>query len=216
MSLEAEKSTTSAATTHRLRFTLPLRAALAAARGRGGGCGRIWSSGHARAVAETAVCRLGSRRSRRRPRLQLCRWPKAGSQAIGEVRSLSVVRVCISGSDGRVWSCGRSSSVLVVWNGSPASGWLVFSIFPGKEKISDGASFVSGCQSGVLFVCLLACVLCQVSPRSSCSAVFVVFALARARLAIGVACTHTSGWLVTRASRGARCAVFVLCCGGVF
>ena len=55
-----------------------LAAALAAARGRGGGCGCVWSSGHARAVAETAGCRLGSRRSRRRPRLQLRRRPKAG------------------------------------------------------------------------------------------------------------------------------------------
>ena len=48
------------------RCALPLEAVLAAARGRGGGCGRVWSSGHARAVAETAGCRLGRRRSRRR------------------------------------------------------------------------------------------------------------------------------------------------------
>ena len=115
------------------------------------------------------------------------------SHRIGEVRSLSVVCVCVSGCVGRVWSCGRSSPVLVVWGGSPASDWLVFSFFPAKEKISVGASFVSGCQSGVLFVCLLACLLRQESPRPSCSAVFVVVALARARLAIGVACTHTSG-----------------------
>ena len=112
---------------------------------------------------------------------------------IGKVRSLSVVCVCVSGCVGRVWSCGRSSPVLVVWGGSPASDWLVFSFFPAKEKISVGASFVSGCQSGVLFVCLLACLLRQESPRPSCSAVFVVVALARARLAIGVACTHTPG-----------------------
>ena len=65
---------------------LPLEAVLAAARGRGGGCGRAWSSGHARAVAETAGCRLGSRRSRRRPRLQLRRRPKAGRQATESAR----------------------------------------------------------------------------------------------------------------------------------
>jgi hypothetical protein len=53
---------------------------------------------------------------------------------IGEVRSLSVVCVCVSGSVGRVWSCGRSSFVFVVWGGSPASGWRVSSIFPAKEK----------------------------------------------------------------------------------
>ena len=57
--------------------------------------------------------------------------PKA---LIGEVRSLSVVCVCVSGSVGRAWSCGRSSFVLVVWGGSPASGWRVSSIFPAKEK----------------------------------------------------------------------------------
>ena len=46
---------------------------------------------------------------------------------IGEVRSLSVVVcVCVSGSVVGVWSCGRSSPVLVVWGGSPASGWLMF------------------------------------------------------------------------------------------
>ena len=118
---------------------------------------------------------------------------RAAKPPNGEVSSLSVVCVCVSGSVGRVWSCGRSSPILVVWGGSPASDWLVFSIFPGKGKISIGASFVPGCQSGVLFVCLLACLLRHLSPRSSCSAVFVVVALARVRLAIGVACTHTSG-----------------------
>ena len=127
-----------------------------------------------------------------------------GSAAVGEVDRR--VRVCESPGRlvGRVWSCGRSSPVLVVWVGSPASGWLVFSIFPGKEKISVGASFVSGCQSGVLFVCLLACLLRQVSPRSSCSTVFVVVALARARLAIGGG-VYAHFWLITRASSG--CAV---------
>ena len=73
--------------------------------------------------------------------------------------SLGRLCVCVSGSVGRVWSCGRSSPVLVVWGGSPASDWLVFLIFPAKEKNSVGASFVPGCQYGVLFVCLLACLL---------------------------------------------------------
>ena len=53
---------------------------------------------------------------------------------IGEVRSLSVVCVCVSGSVGRVWSCGRSSFVLVVWGGSPASGWRVILDFPCEGK----------------------------------------------------------------------------------
>jgi len=62
------------------RCALPLEAVLAAARGRGGGCGRVWSSGHARAVAETAGCRLGSRRSRRRARLELRRRARAAAE----------------------------------------------------------------------------------------------------------------------------------------
>ena len=61
-------------------IALPLAAALAAARGRGGGCGRVWSSGHARAVAETAGCRLGSRRSRRSARLELRRRARAAAE----------------------------------------------------------------------------------------------------------------------------------------
>ena len=63
---------------------------------------------------------------------------------------------------------------------------------------------MSGCQSGVLFVCLLACLLHQVSPRSSCSTVFVVVALARARLAFGGG-VYAHFWLNTRAGSG--CAV---------
>ena len=68
------------ATTLNLQVHAPLPAALAAARGRGGGCGRAWSSGHARAVAETAGCRLGSRRSRRRARLELRRRARAAAE----------------------------------------------------------------------------------------------------------------------------------------
>ena len=149
---------------------------LAAARGRGGGCGRVWSSGHARAVAETAGCRLGEAAAAGAGPDFSCagELEQPLKALIGEVRSLSVVCVCISGSIGRVWSCGRSSFVLVVWGGSPGSGWRVSSIldFPCEGKISVGASFVSGCQSGALIVCLLACLLHQVSPRSSCSTVF--------------------------------------------
>ena len=73
-----------------------------------------------------------------------------------------------------------------------------------RHRRSARASFVSGCQSGVLFVCLLACLLHQVSPRSSCSTVFVVVALARARLAFGGG-VYAHFWLITRAGSG--CAV---------
>ena len=58
-----------------------------------------------------------------------------GSAAVGEEVDRRV-RVCESPGRlvGRVWSRGRSFPVLVVWVGSPASGWLVFLIFPGKEE----------------------------------------------------------------------------------
>ena len=39
---------------------LPLEAVLAAARGRGGGCGRVWSSGHARIAAVPAPGHFGA------------------------------------------------------------------------------------------------------------------------------------------------------------
>ena len=47
---------------------------------------------------------------------------RAAKPPIGKVRSLSVVGVYVSGSIGRVVSCGRSSPVFVVWVASPASG----------------------------------------------------------------------------------------------
>ena len=118
---------------------------------------------------------------------------RAVKPPIGEVRSLSVVCVCVS--VGLSVECGRVVDPPRLGGlGRLPYVWLARVLnFPWEGKISDGASFVSGCKSGVLFVCLLACLLRQVSPRSICSAVFVVVALARARLAIGVACTHTSG-----------------------
>ena len=64
---------------------------MATARGRGGGFGRRWSGRHARAAAETAGCRLGRRRSHRRPRTSAA--PSTSSPLIGrqfEVSSLSV------------------------------------------------------------------------------------------------------------------------------
>ena len=75
---------------------------------------------------------------------------------IGEVRSLSVVCVCVCGSVGRVWSCGRSFPILVVWGGSPApaSGWLMFSNSPAKEK--NLWSLLS-CQAANLGSCSCAC-----------------------------------------------------------
>jgi len=156
VSLEAENRPSLSSNTSQLEVPLPLAAALAAARGRRGGHGRVWSSGHARTVAETASCRLGSRRSRRRPRLQLFRRPKAGRQATDRLGKVSLGRlcVCVSGSVGRVWSCGRPSPVLVVWGGSPASSWLVFSIFPGKEK---SLSALLSCQAANLGSCPCAC-----------------------------------------------------------
>ena len=62
--------------------------------------------------------------------------------------------MCLSGSVGRVWSCGRSSPVLVVWGGSPASDWLVFSFFPAKEK---SLSALLSCQAANLGSCSCAC-----------------------------------------------------------
>ena len=78
-----------------------------------------------------------------------------GSAAVGEVYRR--VRVCESPGRlaGRVWLCGQSSPpVLVVWVGSPASGWLVFSIFPGKEK---SLSALLSCQAANLGSCSCAC-----------------------------------------------------------
>ena len=46
--------------------------------GPGDGFGRRRSSGHARAAAETAGCRLGRRRSRRRARIGMRRPARAG------------------------------------------------------------------------------------------------------------------------------------------
>ena len=137
---------------------------------------------------------------------------RAAKPPNGEVSSLSVVCVCASGSVGGVWSCVvcRVVDPPPSWWSGAAPLRLVGScsqLFLRRKKISVGASFVSGCQSGVLFVCLLVCLLRQESPRPSCSAVFVVVALARARLAICNRCgvyAHV-WWLITRASSG--CAV---------
>ena len=112
---------------------------------------------------------------------------------IGEVRSLSVVCVCVSGSVGRVWSCGRSSFVFVVWGGSPASGWRVSSIFPAKEK---SLSALLSCQAANLGSCSCACwhassikyPLVRHVPLSSSSSPW----LARDLHSV-VACSHTAG-----------------------
>ena len=78
--------------------------------GPGDGFGRRRSSGHARAAAETAGCRLGRRR-RDRPRAQLRRpRERPGRQAAnrrGKVRSRWVCR-SLGGSVGRVWSGDRT------------------------------------------------------------------------------------------------------------
>ena len=79
---------------------------------------------------------------------------RATKPLIGEARSLSVVCVCVSGSVGRLWSCGRSSPVLVVWGGSPASGRLVISISLGKET---SLSALLSCQAANLGSCSFAC-----------------------------------------------------------
>ena len=93
-------------------IALPLAAALAAARGRGGGCGRVWSSGHARAAAETADCRLGRLRGRRRARIGMRRPALRAAEAPnGEVSSLSVGR-CVSRRVGRSSEVGGSISRL--------------------------------------------------------------------------------------------------------
>ena len=121
-----------------------------------GGLDRPSSSGHARAAAETAGCRLGSLRSRRRARHQLRRRPRADHQATDRRGKVSLGRLCgcASGPIGKVGTCGRSSPILVVWVGSPASGWLVFSIFPRKEK---NLWALLSCQAANLGSCSCAC-----------------------------------------------------------
>ena len=133
---------------------------------------------------------------------------RAAKPLIGEVRSLSIVCVCVcvSGSVGRVGSCSRSSPVLVGWGGSPASGRLLFSTFPEKGKISVGASFVSGFQSGALFVCLLARLL----RESRLASRVPVSSLVSSWLARGVESpvARRGCSLSSRACRlGSRCAV---------
>ena len=130
---------------------------------------------------------------------------RAAKPPIGEVRSLSVVCVCVSGSVGRVWSCGRSSPVLVVWGGSPASGWLVFSIFPAKEKNLCRRFFrVRLPIWGPVRVPV------GMSPPSSIPS-FVMFRCLRRRRPGSRATCNRCGvyahvwWLITRASSG--CAV---------
>ena len=131
---------------------------------------------------------------------------RAAKPPIGEVSSLSRSSVCVtvglSVERGRV-----VDPPPLWWSGAPplrlVGSCSRFSL--GRKKISVGASFVSGCQFGVLFVCMLAsCLLRQVSPRSSCSTVFVVVTLARARLVFGGG-VYAHFWLITRASLG--CAV---------
>ena len=127
------------------------------------------------------------------------------SHRIGEVRSLSVVCVCLSGSVGRVWSCGRSSPVLVVWGGSPASDWLVFSIFSAKEKNLCRRFFrVRLPIWGHVRVPV------GMSPPSSIPASIMFRCLRRRRPGSRATCNRCGvyahvWWLITRASSG--CAV---------
>ena len=116
---------------------------------------------------------------------------------IGEVRSLSVVCVCVSGSVGRVWSCGRSSFVI------PSSWWsgaaplrLVGACPRFSLRRKKTLSALLSCQAANLGSCSCACwhafsikhPLVRHVPLSSSSSPW----LARDLHSV-VACTHTFG-----------------------
>ena len=144
-SLEAEKLTTSAATCRNYsqiegsRYPLQLRwwplAAAEAGAAASGAAGMPvrWLRRPAAVLEAVAAgagpdfsCSAGQKRAAKPP--------------IGEVRSLSVVCVSVSGSVGGVRSCGRSSPFLVVLGGSPASDWE-----PGTRKKRPGWKEVRSC-----------------------------------------------------------------------
>ena len=107
-----------------MSFALLVAAALAATAAPEGGFGRPSSSGHARAAAETAGCRLGRRRSRRkelrwmrrRARAARCGAHRQGKFALGGSVGLSVGRSVMSGrgSDLPSWFA-LSELVFGVW-----------------------------------------------------------------------------------------------------
>ena len=123
--------------------------------GRGGGCGRVWSSGHARAVAETAGCRLGSRRSRRRARLELRRRARAAGEGAHR-QGMSPPGRSLGRSLGRsvgpgrafdfLWWCALSGVVCGGWgSGFPCPRILDFMGVP--------PLFASRLLSWTLYVC---------------------------------------------------------------
>ena len=139
------------------------------------------------------------------------------SHRIGEVRSPSVVCVCVSGSVGRVRSCGRSSPVLVVWGGSPAPGWLMFSISPAKEKNLCRRFF----RVRLPIWGPVVRVPVGMSPPSSIPSFAMFRCLRRRRPGSRATCNRFGvyahfWWLITRASSGCAVRVFFVCCGGVF
>ena len=101
------------------RYLLQLRWRPLVAAEAGAAASRAANSGHARAVAETAGCRLGSRRSRRRPRLQL-RWrARAAAERAHRRGKVALGRLCVCqwACRSSMWSCGRSSSLVCVFSG---------------------------------------------------------------------------------------------------
>ena len=197
----------------RLRFSstiaLLVAAALAAARGRGGGCGRVWSSGHARAAAETAGCRLGRRRSHRRPRTSAA--PSTSSPLIGRHRRGSTVceslGLGLSVEDGGVvdrspswWSTSRPSGLVA----SPSRNTRICGTWP------------SALLSRLVFChgrCM--CASMDATPPSSRASLLVSRSLRRPRPGSRATCNRwwrvrAHCWLITRRARGlgVRCALF--------
>ena len=118
--------------------------------------------------------------------------------------------MCVSGSVGRVWSCAPPP-VLVVWGSSPASGWLLFSLFPAKENLCRRFFHVRLPIWGPVRVPV------GMSPPSSIPS-FVMFRCLRRRRPGSLATCNRCGvyahfwWLITRASSGCavRCFRFLL------
>ena len=130
----------------------------------GGVAARFWpaaqlKSGPAPAAtaSETAGCRLGRPRSRRRAPNSAARRPRAGRQATGrrEVRSLSVVCVCVSGLVGKV--CGRVVDLPSSWWSGAAPLRLVGACPRFSLRRKKTLSALLSCQAANLGSCSCAC-----------------------------------------------------------
>ena len=209
------KNRCKSATTLRLKVRATLAAALAATGAPQGGLGRPSSSGHARAAAEMAGCRLGSRRSRGRARLELRRRARAAAEdAHRQGRSppgRSLGRLV-----GRSVGSGRAFDFLC-WcalSGVVCAGWG--SGFPCPRILdSYGRSAFVRVSSSVIdavCACLLARLLRRVGPCFSRPGPFVCLVLARAWCGIAGGSTRLLAVITHHAraasARGALCACF--------